>query len=127
MTGYEQSAALPLQETDLYSSGITKYLSIPDYGGTNDADFGLKVTLPLAKAQSIAIPAASSNSIEKPVEEPQEYVPPQSIGTAILPQMPPPATPVNAAAANVPSQRGAVFLGSGALGVVALGHGIKKN
>lgn len=64
-----------------------------------------------------------SNSIEKPVREAQDYVPPQSVGTAIIPPIPPPATPINAAAANVPAERGAVFLGSGALGVIDLGGG----
>lgn len=63
------------------------------------------------------------NSIEKPVDEPQEYVPPQSVGSAGIPLIPPPATPVNAVAANVPSANGAVYLGSGSIGVVQLSNG----
>ncbi|XP_044748580.1 uncharacterized protein LOC123309493 isoform X2 [Coccinella septempunctata] len=63
------------------------------------------------------------NSIEKPVEEPQEYVPPQSMGSATIPLIPPPAIPVNAAASNVPSSNGAVYLGSGSIGVVQLSNG----
>ncbi|KAK9870868.1 hypothetical protein WA026_009826 [Henosepilachna vigintioctopunctata] len=69
----------------------------------------------------ISIP--SHNSIEKPVDEPQEYVPPQSVGSASVPLQPPPAVPVNAVAANVPSNNGAVYLGSGSIGVVRLGNG----
>lgn len=57
------------------------------------------------------------------MDEPQEYVPPQSVGAANIPLMPPPAIPVNAVAANVPSSMGAVFLGSGSIGVVSLGNG----
>lgn len=78
---------------------------------TNPQNFNLKV-VPI-----------DSNSIEKPVQEYQEIIPPQSIGAAVLPQRPIPATPVNAAAANVPAQTGAVFLGGGSLGVVHLGNG----
>lgn len=63
------------------------------------------------------------NSIDKPIIEAQEYIPPQSTGTAILPQMPPPAVPVNAVASNIPASGGAVFLGSGSIGVVDLGNG----
>ncbi|XP_072386030.1 uncharacterized protein [Diabrotica undecimpunctata] len=65
-----------------------------------------------------------SNSLEKPVQESQEYIPPQqSLGPAVIPDYPPPATPVNAAASNVPSNGNAVFLGSGSIGVVNLGGG----
>ncbi|XP_050507507.1 uncharacterized protein LOC126885118 isoform X2 [Diabrotica virgifera virgifera] len=65
-----------------------------------------------------------SNSLEKPVQESQEYIPSQqSLGPAVIPQYPPLATPVNAAASNVPSNENAVFLGSGSIGVVNLGGG----
>ncbi|XP_057661890.1 uncharacterized protein LOC130897181 [Diorhabda carinulata] len=64
-----------------------------------------------------------TNSLEKPVQESQEYIPPQSIAVAIIPSYPPPATPVNAAASNVPGNGNAVFLGSGSIGVVHLGGG----
>nr|CAI5865694.1 unnamed protein product [Callosobruchus analis] len=43
--------------------------------------------------------------------------------TAIIPLLPPPATPVQITRPNTPANAGAVFLGSGALGVVALGGG----
>lgn len=66
---------------------------------------------------------ADHNSIEKPVEEPQEYVPPQSVGSATIPLIPPPAIPVNAVASNVPTANGAVYLGSGSIGVVQLSNG----
>lgn len=100
----------------------------------NTDDFNLNVELPgprrvpapsvaFIPKQSRPLHVLSTNSLEKPVMESQEYIPPQSFGTAVLPQMPPPATPVNAAASNIPSTRGAVFLGSGALGVVSLGNG----
>nr|CAH7722217.1 unnamed protein product [Callosobruchus chinensis] len=67
----------------------------------------------------------SSNDIEKPVDEIQEFVPTQTQGgqTAIIPLLPPPATPVQITRPNTPANGGAVFLGSGALGVVALGGG----
>ncbi|KYB28023.1 uncharacterized protein LOC103312712 isoform X1 [Tribolium castaneum] len=100
----------------------------------NTDDFNLNVDLPAPRRlpppsvahvsrQAPPIHILSSNSLEKPVMESQEYIPPQSFGTAVLPQMPPPATPVNAAASNIPANRGAVFLGSGSLGVVSLGNG----
>lgn len=120
-------AHLPLQQTDLYSQGIENYLPIQN-SQTSHANYDFKISLPLQQAHALPIPIAASNSVEKPVEEPQEYVPPQSIGQAILPEVPPPATPVNAAASNVQAPRGAVFLGSGSLGVVDLGNGTwKKN
>ncbi|RZC41364.1 hypothetical protein BDFB_003682 [Asbolus verrucosus] len=55
--------------------------------------------------------------------ESQEIIPPQSVGTAIIPRVPPLATPVNAVASNVPASGGAVYLGSGSIGVVDLGNG----
>lgn len=94
------------------------------------ADFSLEVNLPPVRASppSLSINdhpeiAIISNSIEKPVMEQQEVPPPSSDGSAIIPEVPPPAIPVNAVAANVPNTRGAVFLGSGSLGVLSLGNG----
>ncbi|XP_063903247.1 splicing factor, proline- and glutamine-rich-like [Zophobas morio] len=98
-------------------------------------DFNLNVDLPPPRhlpppaiSQTIIPrPVASygivSNSLDKPVMEGQEYIPSPGIGTAILPQMPQPAIPVNAVASNIPASRGAVFLGSGSIGVVSLGNG----
>ncbi|CAH0560917.1 unnamed protein product [Brassicogethes aeneus] len=70
------------------------------------------------------VPQVVSNSIDKPVQEAQEVIPPTSLGRAIIPENPPPATPVNAVAANIPMSQGALFLGSGSLGVVDLGNGV---
>ncbi|CAH1371143.1 uncharacterized protein [Tenebrio molitor] len=104
-----------------YSDDLT--LS-PSGWKVNTGDYNLQVDLPPPRhlpPPQIAI--IQSNSLDKPVMEGQEYIPPQSIGAAVLPRMPIPATPVNAAAANIPASRGAVFLGSGSLGVVDLGNG----
>ncbi|KAF7263944.1 hypothetical protein GWI33_000831, partial [Rhynchophorus ferrugineus] len=103
-------------------------LKIP-HGDTQLFDLGVDTFLPIPQGDLIhsskgsIIPVASSNSVEKPVQEPQEPIPQQPTGTAIIPLIPPPAVPVNAAASNVPSNNGATFLGSGALGVVNLGNG----
>lgn len=94
------------------------------------ADFSLDVNLPPVRVSSPSLSinqhpeiAVISNSIDKPVMEQQEAPPPPSDGSAIIPEVPPPAIPVNAVAANVPNTRGAVFLGSGSLGVLSLGNG----
>ncbi|XP_050299339.1 uncharacterized protein LOC126738179 isoform X2 [Anthonomus grandis grandis] len=100
---------LPTAGSSLYSLGIDSFLPFPEG------------QLPVSKL-NIA-PVALSNSIEKPVQEASDPMPQQPTGTAVIPFLPPPAVPVNAAAANVPSNNGAVFLGSGALGVVHLGNG----
>ncbi|XP_066252524.1 uncharacterized protein [Euwallacea similis] len=87
---------------------------------------GIDSFLPFANAEypkSNIAPVAASNSVEKPVQELSDPVPQMPRGTAVIPLTPPPAVPVNAAAANVPAARGAVFLGSGSLGVVHLGNG----
>lgn len=88
-----------------------KVLSLPEYS---------------TEALDLSYYQISSNSIEKPVQETQEYVPPQSVGAAVIPYQPPPATPVNAAASNVPGDGNSVFLGSGSLGVINLGGGKQK-
>lgn len=91
-----------------------------------DINYSIDLTVPITPLGHLDVPAvpyATSNAIDKPVDEPQEIVPPQSTGNAIIPYYPPPATPVNAAAANVPARMGAVFLGSGSLGVIDLGGG----
>lgn len=67
----------------------------------------------------------STNDLEKPVSEYQEYIPNQAT-VAVIPPMPPPATPVAAAAANIPSIDNSIFLGSGSLGVIDLGGGETK-
>lgn len=98
---------LPLSDAELYSLGIDSFLP---FGGSN--------------FKANVVPVASSNSVEKPVQEVSDSVPPQPRSTAVIPLQPPPAVPVNAAAANVPSTQGAVFLGSGSLGVINLGNGL---
>ncbi|KAL1489734.1 hypothetical protein ABEB36_013669 [Hypothenemus hampei] len=101
---------VPLQESPLYILGTDSFLPFaPD---TTLASPKFKIS-----------PVAYSNSIEKPVQEPSDPVPQPPRITAVIPLQPPPAVPVNAAAANVPANNGAVFLGSGALGVVNLGNG----
>ncbi|XP_030745630.1 proline-rich protein 36-like [Sitophilus oryzae] len=104
-----ESLKIPNRAPQLYSLEVDSFLPIP------------KGDLLAANKASIA--PVLSNSIEKPVQEPQEPIPQQPAGTAIIPLLPPPAIPVNAAAANVPANNGAVFLGSGALGVINLGNG----
>ncbi|KAJ8978490.1 hypothetical protein NQ317_009118 [Molorchus minor] len=104
---------IPLQQMDLFAPSV-------DLTGAN----------PNGTPQLYQVPQVNyitSNAIDKPVQEAQEYVPPQSIGTAIIPQVPPPATPVNLVASNGPANGGAVFLGSGALGVIDLGGGNNQN
>nr|XP_023019921.1 actin cytoskeleton-regulatory complex protein PAN1-like [Leptinotarsa decemlineata] len=66
---------------------------------------------------------ASSNAVDKPVQESQDFIPPQATGTVIIPRRPPPAIPVDTVGLNVPGKGGAVFLGSGSLGVLDLGGG----
>ncbi|CAH1124076.1 unnamed protein product [Ceutorhynchus assimilis] len=94
--------------SQLYSLGIDSFLP-----------YGNSLTASKLNIASVAL----SNSVEKPVQEPSDPPLPQLTGTAVIPLLPPPAVPVNAAASNVPSNNGAVFLGSGALGVVNLGNG----
>ncbi|KAJ8963003.1 hypothetical protein NQ314_005643 [Rhamnusium bicolor] len=126
---YGKSVNIPLQETDLYAPGVDQFLPISEY---NQANVNLKVGLRgirpnvdphLAQIQVSQINYPVSNAVDKPVQEQQEFQPPQSAGTAIIPPRPPPAVPVNAVADNVPTGRGAVFLGSGSLGVIDLGGG----
>ncbi|KAL3265454.1 hypothetical protein HHI36_009658 [Cryptolaemus montrouzieri] len=107
--------------TSAYSSYPGQSPSSPQY------EFEPEVSFTYGDSLNFNFPeisAASHNSVEKPVDEPQEYVPPQSVGAASVPLMPPPAVPVNAVAANVPSANGAVYLGSGSIGVVRLGNGV---
>ncbi|XP_060530813.1 uncharacterized protein LOC132704668 [Cylas formicarius] len=103
----------PLEQSQYYAATL-KDIAVPQ---------GQAFHIPQVGKDNIA-PVAYTNSVEKPVEEVQDYVPPpQSSGPAIIPFQPPPAVPVNAAAANVPANNGAVFLGSGSLGVINLGNG----
>ncbi|KAG5882858.1 hypothetical protein JTB14_034578 [Gonioctena quinquepunctata] len=109
---YGSTERVMLRGTDLFSPGAGKFHSIPQYAGA------------IHELHQIPqIEYANSNAVDKPVQESQEFIPPQSTGTAIIPMNPPPATPVNAAAFNVPANGGAVFLGSGSLGVIDLGGG----
>ncbi|KAJ8915883.1 hypothetical protein NQ315_015494 [Exocentrus adspersus] len=124
LESYGKSASIPLQQTDLYSPGVDEVLPLQSY---ESADVNLRVDLSDVRFQRRpqlhqfpTISYISSNAVDKPVQESQDFVPPQSLS---FHHYHPPATPVNAAASNVPAQRGAVFLGSGAIGVVDLGGG----
>ncbi|CAH1159896.1 unnamed protein product [Phaedon cochleariae] len=122
---YGKTAELPAQDSYPYSTGVGKFLPFHQYTHP-DISFEADIEPNLRSQQLHRLPriqSASSNAVDKPVQESQEYVPPQAAGTAVIPGMPPPATPVSAAAANVPGNGGAVFLGSGSLGVIDLGGG----
>ncbi|XP_018561403.1 uncharacterized protein LOC108903646 [Anoplophora glabripennis] len=123
---YGKGVGVPLRNTDLYAPGVDDVLPIQHY---KQSDIDLNVDLTGARHRGPQLHEIASlnyivsNSIDKPVQEAQDNVPPQSLATAIIPPVPPPAIPINAVAANVPAERGAVFLGSGSLGVIDLGGG----
>ncbi|CAG9861695.1 unnamed protein product [Phyllotreta striolata] len=109
-----------------YSLGIGP-VQIQNHPGASESLYSYQnskaISLPEYSTEPLHLNYYELNSIEKPVQESQEYVPPQSVGSAVIPELPPPAVPVNAAAANVPGDGNSIFLGSGALGVLNLGGG----